>query len=106
MWAAKLIDDSMVGYPSNFLEINQPIRELIIPKAKVSVKDCHAYYMVFHAIAAVGQQGRVEAIEIGGLTKGGEYCGVNLARSGAKEEKRYTAASFPYRAALKPGSEE
>ena len=104
MWVADLADGSVVGGPSvNFLDIDRPILKLTILNTDIFVKDCSQYYMVFHAVAMVGEQGRVEAIEIGGITKDKEYCGVNLTRHGVKESMVYTAANFPYHASLKPG---
>lgn len=107
MWIAELADGSMVGGPStNFLAISQPISKLAVLNTDIVIKDCSHYYMVYHAVAAVGQQGRVEAIEIGGFTKDGEYQGINITRFGVKTCKVYTAANFPYCASLKPGSKE
>lgn len=104
MWVAELGDGSMVGGPgANFLNIDQPILKLGVLNTGMTIKDCSHYYMVFHAIAAVGEQGRVEAIEIGGLTKDNEYRGINITRLGVIEHKVYTAADFPYHDALKPG---
>lgn len=107
MWVAELADGSMAGGPdANFLAISQPISKLAVFNTDIVIKDCSHYYMVYHAVAAAGQQGRVEAIEIGGLTKGGEYQGINVTKFGVKTRKAYTAANFPYGASLKPGSKE
>lgn len=104
MWVAELGDGSMVGGPgANFLNIDQPILKLGILNIGITIKDCSQYYMVFHAIAAVGKQGRVEAIEIGGLHRDGKFHGINVARDGKKERKTYTKELFPYHTALKLG---
>lgn len=103
MWSALLVDGSVVGHPSNFLAINQLIRELSIPNTDIKIDNCSEYYLVFHAIAAVGGQGRVEAVEIGGSKADGEYHGRNLLRTGKVEKKVYTKDTFPYQTSLKPG---
>lgn len=105
MWTAELNDGTHVSYPTNFLEIKKPIIKLAFKtnsKSDICVKNCTKYYMVFHAVAVLGRQGRVEKIEIGGLTKDNKYQGFIFSQKGI-EDASYDVDNFPYKTALMPG---
>lgn len=104
MWIAELVDGLIVdGKKSNFLDIAVPIQQLSVPSAGIIIKDCAEYFMAFHAVAVVGQQGRVESIEVGGLFQDGLYHGLLWTRDRKRKEIIYEKDQFPFGAALKPG---
>lgn len=102
IWEAVLADGSKVGETSNPLVINQPIKKLSIQNPRVTIEKCLSYYLVISASFFPNGTVKYRSIEIGGLQENGLFHGYHLSGKGL-EKKIYSANSFPYKNALKPG---